>query len=171
MSEGPVSFGKPLMWIVILGCAGGGYYAFTHWPVTYEGSGWSVKMPHGWEATPANDPSDATKINGTGPLPKSPAGEEQTGVLWGKVAYHGALDWNSFVEKNVPGTIDWSADEDIDYKKTRLFMYEDQTTRYIGIGVERGDAMVFVAIGTNKTNFPMQKAFLENVVRSVRCQR
>jgi len=171
MSEGPANFGKPVLWIVILACAGGGYWAATHWPATYEGSGWSVKMPHGWEAVPANDPSDATKITGQGPLPKSPTGEEQTGVLWAKVTYHGTLDWTSFLQNNIPGTTDWIGDDDVDYKKCRQFMYEDQTTRYLGIAVDRGDAVIFVAIGTNKTNFPLQKAVFDNVIRSVRCQR
>src|SRR5438132_10741396 len=107
MSEGPVSIGKPLMWLVILGCVGGGYYAWTHMPVTYEGPGWSVKMPHGWEAGPANDPADATKVSGHGPLPKDAAGEEQSGVLWAKVVYHGTVDWNSFMQTHLPGVPDW----------------------------------------------------------------
>jgi|SRR5579862_2454241 len=171
MSEGPVNFGKPLMWIVILGCAGGGYYAATHWPATYEGSGWSVKMPHGWTASPANDPSDATKVVGTGPLPKTPSGEEQTGVIWMKVVYHGSLDWNMFMGIHVPGTPDSTEDVDIDYKKSRLFTYEDQNTRYQGIAVDRGDAMIMVAIGSTKATFSQNKAIFDGVVRSVRCQR
>lgn len=171
MSEGPVSFGKPLMWLVILGCAGGGYYAYKHWPVEYEGPGWSVKMPNGWSAAPANDPSDATKVTGSGPLPKTPAGEEQTGIMWAKVVYHGALDWDNFMRAHLPGTPDWTEDVDIDYKKSRLFMYEDKDLRYYGAAVERGDAMIFYAMGCNKTNFPIHKAVMEKSARSVRCQR
>ncbi|HVR87492.1 MAG TPA: hypothetical protein VMU54_24410 [Planctomycetota bacterium] len=171
MSEGPVNFGKPLLWIVILGCAGGGYYAKTHWPTFYEGNGWSVRLPHEWEMNPANDPSDASKVAGHGPLPKTPAGEEQDGVCWGKVIYHGALDWNIYMQNHVPGTPDWTEDVDLDTKKARLFMYEDQTTRYYGAAVDRYDALVFFAIGTNKTNFPLQKAVFEGVVRSIKCQR
>lgn len=171
MSEGPVSFGKPLMWLVILGCGGGGYYAYTKWPVAYEGAGWSVSMPNKWQAGPANDPSDATKIHGSGPLAKTPAGEEQTGVLWAKVVYHGALDWDGFMRLHLPGTPDWTQDLDVDYKKARLYMYEDKDMRYFGVAVDRGDAMVFYAMGTNKLNFPLHKAALEKSVRSVRCQR
>ncbi|MBV8880698.1 MAG: hypothetical protein JO332_12075, partial [Planctomycetaceae bacterium] len=140
MSEGPVNFGKPLLWLVILGCAGGGYYASTHWPATYEGAGWSVKMPHGWTAGPANDPADATKISGSGPLPKLPSGEEQSGICWAKTIYHGALDWQLLMRTHVPGTPDWTQEQDVDYKKAQLFMYEDQTTRFYGIAVDRGDA-------------------------------
>lgn len=171
MSEGPVSFGKPLMWIVILGCAGGGYYAYKNWPVTYEGAGWSVKLPNGWEAGPANDPADPTKVVGRGPLKKTPAGEEQEGVMWARVVFHGTLDWASFMRHNLPGTADWSEDLDLDYKKAQLYMYEDKDLRYYGVAVDRGDAMIFVAMGCNKTNFPIHKDALEKVARSVRCQR
>lgn len=171
MSEGPVNFGKPLMYLVILGCAGGGYYAKTHWPSTYEGDGWSVRMPHDWTATSANDPADVTKFVGTGPLPKTPSGEEQTGVIWMKLKYHGTLDWNMYMQSQVPGTPDWTGEDDIDYKKSRQFMYEDNDVRYYGALVDRGDALVCVAIGTNKLNFPFQKPIFENVIRSIRCQR
>jgi hypothetical protein len=171
MSEGPVNFGKPLLYIVIVGCIGGGYWAYTHWPATYEGAGWSIKMPHGWTAASANDPSDATKLFGSGPLPKAPSGEEQTGVCWMKVVYHGSLDWNMYLANHVPGTPDWTGDDDIDYKKAREFMYEDNNTRYYGAMVDRGDALIVAAFGTNKTYFPMQKALFENSIRSIRCQR
>jgi hypothetical protein len=171
MSEGPVNFGKPMMWLVILGCAGGGYYAATHWPATYEGAGYSIKMPHGWEASPANDPSDPTKINGAGPLPKAPTGEEQQGVIWMKTVYHGTLDWTMYQQNHIPGTCSWTEDVDIDYKKSRLFEYEDQNTRFYGAMVDRGDALIIAAIGTNKTYYPMQKEVFDKVIRSIRCQR
>jgi len=171
MSEGPTNFGKPILWLVILGCAGGGYYAYTHWPVTYEGAGWTVKLPNKWEVTPANDPSDTTKIVGRGPLAKTPDGLEQEGVMWGKLAYHGTLDWNSFVRDNVSGTIDWSEDVEIDYKKARLYMYEEKEVRWYGVAVDRGDAMVFVAAGCNKNDFPLHQEAFEKIAKSLRCQR
>ena len=170
MSEGPVNFGKPLLWLTIIGCAGGGYYAATHWPYTYEGQNWSVKLPHGWEMAPSSDPGDL-RLVGSGPLPKSPTGEEQTGVVWAKVVPHGTLDWNMYMQNHVPGTPDWTQDDDIDYKKSRLFIYEDQTTRYYGAMVDRTDVLVIVAMGTNKTNFPLQKPIFENAIRTIRCQR
>jgi hypothetical protein len=171
MSEGPVNFGKPVLWIVIIGCIGGGYYAKTHWPAAYEGNGWRFKMPHDWEIASANDPADPAKLLGHGPLPKNAAGEEQDGVCWATVIYHGTLDWNLFLQTHLPGTPDWTEDIELDTKKCRMFMYEDQTTRYLGAAVDRVDAMVIVAIGTNKTNFPLQKAVFDGVVRSIRCER
>jgi len=171
MSEGPTNFGKPLLWLVIIGCAGGGYYAATHWPYTYEGAGYSVAFPHGWEAGPANDPADATKINASGPLPKLSTGEEQSGVGWCKVVYHGSLDLNSFMVLHTPGTADWTELVDIDYKKGQQFMYEDNVTRYYGVGVDRGDAVVFVAIGCPKERFTLNKPIFEKVIKSLRCQR
>jgi hypothetical protein len=171
MSEGPTNFGKPLMWLAIVGCIGGGYYAFTHWPATYEGAGYSVAFPHAWEAGPANDPADGTKIAAKGPLPKLPSGEEQSGVGWCKLVYHGTLDMNSFMAQHTPGTADWTEDLDVDYKKAQLFMYEDNETRYYGVGVDRGDAVVFCAIGCLKANFPLNKPIFEKVVKSLKCQR
>ncbi len=171
MSEGPVSFGKYILWIVIIGCAGGGYYAVTHWPATYDGPGYSVSFPHGWTVAPANDPTDSTKVAAQGPLPKLPTGDEQSGVGWCKVVYHGALDWNLFMTTHTPGTADWTEMIDIDYKKAQLFMYEDNVTRYYGVGVDRGDAVVFAAIGCPKANFNANKLLFEKVARSLKCQR
>jgi len=171
MSEGPVSFGKYILWLVILGCGGGGYYAFTHWPSTYQGSGYSVSFPHGWEAGPANDPADATMVFAKGPLPKLATGEEQSGVGWCKTAYHGTLDFPSFMAAHIPGTADWTEITEIDYKKAQLFIYEDNTTRYYGVGVDRGDAMIICAVGCAKDNFNTNKRVFEKVARSVRCQR
>jgi len=172
MSEGPVNFGKPLLYIVILGCAGGGYYAYTHWPAGYEGDRWSIGMPHGWTATPVNDPADPMKVAvGGGPLPKTPDGVEQAGVIWMKLVYHGTLDWQMYMNAHIPGTPDWTGDDDIDYKHSRQFMYEDQNTRYYGVMVDRGDALIIAALGTTKANFPLYKTLFEKACRSVRCQR
>jgi hypothetical protein len=171
MSEGPVSFGKPLMWLVIVGCAGGGYYAATHWPATYDGAGYSVSFPHGWVTTPANDPTDNTMVVANGPLPKLSTGDEQSGVAWCKVAYHGTIDMPAFMAAHIPGTTDWTEMIDVDYKKAELFMYEDNVTRYYGVGVDRGDAVIICAIGCPKANFNGNKLQFEKVVRSLKCQR
>ena len=171
MSEGPTNFGKPLLYLVLIGCVGGGYYAYTHWPYSYEGAGWSVKFPHGWEAGPANDPSDPTKIFAKGPLPKGDLPEEQQGTGWGKIVYHGALDWPSFMQRHLPGTADWTQALDVDYKKAQMYMYEDQNIRYLGIAVDRGDAMIFCATGCAKAQFPLYKPLFEKVAMSLRAQR
>ena len=171
MSEGPTNFGKPLLYLTIIGCIGGGYYAVTHWPYTYEGAGYSVNFPHGWQAGPANDAADPTKVSASGPLPKLESGEEQTGVGWCKVVYHGALDMNAFMAQHTPGTADWTESIDVDYKKGQLFMYEDNVTRYYGVGVDRGDAVVFAAIGCPKDKFALNKAIFEKVAKSLKCQR
>ena len=54
MAEGPVNFGKPVGILVLLGCIGGGVYAYMNWPAVYEQregphSYWSVSWPHDWE--------------------------------------------------------------------------------------------------------------------------
>lgn len=171
MSEGPTNFGKPLLYLVIIGCVGGGYYAFTHWPYSYEGAGYSVSFPHGWEAGPANDPAEPTRIAAKGPLPKLPSGEEQSGVGWCKTVYHGALDWPSFMATHMGGTADWTEMTEIDYKKGMLFIYEDNVTRYYGVGVDRGDAVIFLAMGCAKDKFNSNKMLFEKVIKSLRCQR
>jgi len=50
-------------------------------------------------------------------------------------------------------------------------MYEDQTTRYYGVMVDRGDALIIAAFGTTKENFPLYKTIFEKACRSLRCQR
>jgi hypothetical protein len=76
-----------------------------------------------------------------------------------------------YMTNNIPGTTDWTGDDDIDYKHSRQFMYEDQTTRFYGAMVDRGDALIVAALGTSKTNFPIYKPAFEKAIRSIRCQR
>ena len=171
MSEGPTNFGKPLLILVILGCAGGGYWLYKNMGASYDGAGWSVKMPPHWKAAIANDPADPTKVTGSGPLPKLPTGEEPTGTCWAKVVYHGTIDWDLYMRTHVPGTPDWTEDVDLDYKKARLFMYEDKEMRYYGAAVDRGDALIFYAVGCLKAQFPTYKPLFEKSARSVRCER
>lgn len=170
MSEGPVNFGKPLLVLVVIGCIGGGYYAFTHWPSTYEGkdggSTWSVNFPHNWESRLVADATYPTRISSQGPLLN-----EVPGVAWGVVIPHGTLDWPNFVIRNLPGTPDKSFDDEIDHKKCLIYEYEDNAVRYIGGAVQRGDAVIFCAIGCAKANFEENRETLTKVVRSIRCQR
>jgi hypothetical protein len=170
MSEGPVNFGKPLFFLVLIGCVGGGYYAWQHWPSTYNGAGYSVDMPHGWTAAPANDPSDTSLVRGSGPLPKM-GEDEQSGTIWMKLVLHGTLDWDMYMRNNIPGTPDWTQDDELDYKKARLMTYEDQTNRFFCGMVDRGDALVIVGIGTTKANFEFHRKIFEKCIRSIKCTR
>ena len=170
MSEGPVSFGKPVLILAVLGCIGGGYYAVTHWPSTYEGtdggSTWSARFPHAWEINPANDPTNPTKVFAKGPLLN-----EAPGVGWGMLMRHGTLDWPNFVINNLPATPDVGLDDEIDHKKAWKFEYEDKESRFMGAAVQRGDAVVFCAIGCTKANFQENRETFEKFVRSIRCAR
>jgi hypothetical protein len=78
---------------------------------------------------------------------------------------------NAFMATHTPGTADWTEIVDIDYKKAQMFMYEDNVTRYYGVGVDRGDAVVFVAIGCPKERFTLNQPIFEKVIKSVKCQR
>lgn len=168
MSEGPISFGKPLLFLVIIGCAGGGFYAWKNWPSTYDsGAGWSIAMPHDWTAQSANDPTNPSKVHGSGPLP-----EEQQGVCWAMMVYHGTLAWPEMVVKNLPIPPDKSFDDEIDHKKTLFYEYEDlQNTRWMGCAVERGDALIYYAIGCPKGVFEQNRAIFEKSIKGTRCQR
>lgn len=170
MSEGPISFGKPLMFLVVVGCIGGGYYAWSHWPVTADsGKGWSVNFPHGWEFQPAPDGVNDSRIVASGPLP-----EEQRGVGWAFMLFHGTLAWPDMVTKNLPLPPEPSSlkEDEIDHKKALFFEYEDQQNmRYMGCAVERGDALIYYAIGCPKGIFDLNRPLLEKCVKGTRCQR
>lgn len=170
MSEGPVNFGKPLFFLVLAACIGGGVYMWMHWPVTYESkdgaSYYSIDFPHAWTASPNTDPGMPTKVVASGPLP-----EETQGVGWTLLVYHGTLDWPGLVVRNIPGTPDVQAEADIDHKKSMTFEYQDNDVRYIGGAVDRGDALVMVAIGTSKANFEQNRLLFEKVIKSIKCSR
>lgn len=166
MSEGPVSFGKPLFFLVVIGCAGGGYYAYTHWPAGYEGNGWSVSWPHAWETRPHTDPNTPTKVVSQGPLL-----EEFQGGGWAMVFFHGAMVWPDMVLAQIGATADKKEETTIDNKRALIYEYEDNNVRFMGCAVERGDALIYVNIGCIKTRFEEFRPLFEKTVRSVKCAR
>ncbi len=168
MSEGPVNFGKPLLWIVIVACVGGGYYAYTHWPVSYDGEGWGVSFPNKWEAKSAGDSSTPSRITASGPLLEEIHGQ---GTAWAFLFRHGTLAWPDMAIAHIPGTPDKQDDVEIDHKRALIFEYEDNNIRYLGASVQRGDALVMFAIGCPKPFFDANRPGFEKVVKSVRCWR
>ena len=172
MSEGPVNFGKPVGILVLLGCIGGGYYAYTHWPATYEqregpNSYWSVAWPNGWETKSASDPENNTRVVSNGPLT-----EEIQGTGWGVAMVHGSLVWPTMVVEKIGTTPDKIiSDQLIDNKQCVIYEYEDNVTRFMGCAVERGDVLVYVNIGCPKANFEQMRLIFEKVIKSVRCVR
>ncbi len=168
MSEGPTNFGKPLAILVLLGCIGGGFYLYKTWPTSFEGNGWQIKWPHAWEANSVTDPDL--------PLPKCVAkGElpDEGPIGFGTVSLHihGALDWPNFVFAQLAISPDWQEDLEIDYKKSVMFTFDDQTNRYLAAGVQRGDVVVIARIGCPKADFDKYRPLFEKVIKSVRCQR
>lgn len=170
MSEGPVSFGKPLLFLVLAGVGGGGFYAWKNWPAHYEGNNWEIDFPNKWEAAPFADPSDPgnERAAGKGPLIE----EGMQGVAWVTVNRHGTLAWPEFPLSRIPGTPDSTEDTEIVHKKTLLFEYEDDTgTRYRGAAMQRGDAVVIAAIGCPKHLFPTNRERFDKCVKSLRVTR
>jgi hypothetical protein len=171
MAEGPVSFGKPLVILVLLGCAGAGYYAYKNWPSHYEGNGWSIDWPNKWETSPVNDPNNPGKVAANGPLKKE---EDGVGVGWVTVNVHGTIHFPTFVQEKVVFTLEKvDSGFDIGNRTAMVFEYEEQERgwRYLCSAVERGDAVVISAIGCNKNVFDDNRVHFEKVVKSVRCQR
>jgi hypothetical protein len=164
MSEGPVNFGKPLFIIVLVGVIGGGYYAYNHWPAHYDGAGYAVDFPHKWVITPTTD-TEVPKVKATGPLL-----DENTGFGWVTVNVHGTIIWPDYVIQRIPAP-DWQEVIEIDYKKSVIFTCNDGDNRIIGVGMERGDAVVICVLGCPKPFFDQNRAVMEKAVRSLRCQR
>lgn len=172
MSEGPVNFGKPLLFLVIAACAGGGYYAYNNWPAHYAAAdgGWEIDFPHGWEATPFNDPASPGKVVASGPTLQGEV--EGKGVGWVTVNFHGQLAWPDFAIKNVPGTIDkQETNIEIAHKKAFIFEYEADGIRYRGSAVQRGDAVIICAIGCQTAFFAQNLPKFEKTIQSIRCNR
>ena len=157
---------------MLLGCIGGGVYAYMNWPAVYEqregpNSFWSVNWPHGWETRPAGDPDNGTRILSSGPLT-----DEILGTGWGMAVMHGTLVWPSMVVEKLGTTPDKVIEDKlIDNKRCIIYEYEDNVTRFMGCAVERGDVLVYVNIGCPKGNFEQLRQKLEKVIMSVRCVR
>jgi len=177
MAEGPINFGKPLLYLVIIGCAGAGYYAYTHWPSHYAGPGWDIDFPHKWECSPANDPAfPGGKWVATGPMPNE---EHFNGSGWVTVNFHGAIDFNAFVAERIPGgNLENKEDLDIGNKTAMIFQFEEEANKGAGdwwrfqcSAVKRGDAVVIAVAGCQKKFFAENEEMLKKVVKSLRCER
>lgn len=164
MSEGPVSFGKPLFFLVVIGVAAAGTYAYLNWPAHYDGPGWNIDFPRKWVVQNATD-SDVPKITASGPLP-----EERTGYAWATINVHGTIHFPAYVAARIPAA-DWTEEHDIDYKKGMLFTFNDGDNRMMGVAVDRVDAVIICAIGCPKPYFEANRALFDKVCRSIRCQR
>jgi hypothetical protein len=169
--EGPINFGKPLLYLVLLGVAGTGIYLWRTWPARYETPGWLVDFPTGWEANPFPDPANPIneRVVAKGPLIE----EGMEGVAWVTVNRHGTLDWPGYAIACIPGTPDkTNPDGEIAHKRTMFFEYQDdKNTRYMGAATQRGDAVVIVAIGTPVQLFETNRERLEKCVKSLRVMR
>jgi hypothetical protein len=170
MSEGPVSFGKPLFFLVLAGCIGGGVYWYTHAPINYEAhdgvASWSIDFPHGWEVVPGNDPTMPSKVIARGPLK-----DEIPGAAWVAIFPHGTLDWPAFAIRCMGGTVDTQDDTEIAHKKALIVEFEDANTRWEGAAVQRGDVLIVACIGCAKANFAENKEMLLKSIKSIRCAR
>jgi len=164
MSEGPVSFGKPLFYLVIVGVAAAGTYLYLHWPAHYDGPGWSIDFPRKWTVQDAPG-SEVPKITASGPL-----AEERSGFAWATITVHGTIIFPQFVAARVPAA-DWTEELDIDYKKAMLMTFNDGDNRYMAVAVDRVDAVIICAVGCPKPYFDMYRPVFEKVCRSIRCQR
>lgn len=127
---------------------------------------WSVTWPQGWETLPAKDPTDPSLIKSAGPLSK-----DILGSAWGIEKYHGVVVWPDMVIQWIGKKPDIWEETVIDQKRALIYEYNDQQTRYMGCAVDRGDALIFVAIGCPKASFEEFRERFKKVISSVRCGR
>ncbi len=137
-------------------------------PTTFhdDASYWSVVWPRGWDTQPAEDREDPSLVISRGPLSK-----DVQGSGWGRGKIHGTVKWPDMVLEGIgtaPAT--WK-EMPIDGKKALVYEYEDRWNRYMGCAVERGDMLIYVAIGCSKSRFEEFREKLTKVVLSVRCSR
>ena len=168
--EGPINFGKPLLYVVLVGVAATGAYLYRTWPSRYETPGWLVDFPNKWEAAPFDDPTSPGKVVAHGPL-VDPDGPE--GVAWVTVNPHGTLQWPNFAIEKIPGAApDVTRDDEVAHKRALIFEYNDEKEfRYMGAAVQRGDAVVIVAIGSPKHLFDENRQRFEKCIMSLRTMR
>jgi hypothetical protein len=167
MSEGPLNFGKPLLYLTILGCAGAGYWFYKNWPVHAEGQGWSVDMPNKWQADPQLvDDQGVPRVYMRGPLADEIQGAGQ--VSW---VLHGTVDWPAAPLKMLPMPPDSQEDRDIDYKKALLFTFTQGSNRFQGVVIDRNDAYVAYWLGCATSEFDKNQKKFQKSVLSLKVQR
>ena len=162
MSEGPVSFGKPMLVLVLAGVAAGGYWYYKNWPTNYTSQGYSVGFPARW----IYEEKGANRVDATGPLAEDGQG---AGAI--SAHGHGGLEWPGFVFQTLGVLPDWQEEVEIDYKKAIKFTYDDGTFRMLAVGVQRGDAVVIYRVGCPKGMFDINRPVFEKSVKSVQCNR
>jgi hypothetical protein len=137
-------------------------------PTTYhDGSSyWSVIWPHGWDTQSAQDPEDPSLVISRGPLSKN-----TPGYGWGREKIHGFVDWPDLVLHWIGATpVTWK-ETLIDGKRALVYELQDRQNRYIGCAVERGDRLIYVAVGCPESRFDEFRETLTKVIHSVRCAR
>jgi len=137
-------------------------------PTTFHdnSSYWSVVWPRGWDTQSAEDPKDPSLVISRGPLSK-----DTPGYGWGRGKIHGLVIWPDMVLEGVGTKPDSWKDALIDGKKALVYEFEDRQSRYMGCTVERGDMLIYVAIGCPKARFEQFRETLTKVVFSVKCAR
>ncbi|HVE40398.1 MAG TPA: hypothetical protein VNM14_10950 [Planctomycetota bacterium] len=137
-------------------------------PTTFhDGSSyWSVVWPRGWETQLAQDPEDPSLVISRGPLSK-----DVQGSGWGRGKIHGTLKWPEMVLYGIGTAPAAWKEASIDGKKALVYEFEDRWNRTMGCAVERGDMLIYVAIGCPKARFEEFREKLAKVVLSVKCAR
>ena len=87
------------------------------------------------------------------------------------VKFHGVVLWPEMVVVCTGVKPDTWKETTIDQKRALSFEYEEQKYRFMGCAVDRGDALIFVAIGCPKESFDQFKETFKTVISSVRCAR
>jgi hypothetical protein len=93
------------------------------------------------------------------------------GIGWGMVKYHGVVAWPEMVVGWIGAKADTWKEITIEQKRALSFEYEDQQLRFMGCAVDRGDALIYIAIGCPKESFDQFKETFKKVISIVRCAR
>jgi hypothetical protein len=161
MSEGPVSFGKPLAYLILLGMGGGGYYYWSTAPVTFEGPRYAIKLPHAW----------TYEAKDLGMAARGPLKDETAGAAWSAYHIYGTLIWPEIGLDKFPKQPDAHQAIEQDGFKAILVTYVDGPWKYRGIAVARPDSIIVYAIGCPSGMFEKNKDLFEKSVRSLECAR
>jgi hypothetical protein len=158
----PLSFGKPLLILVLAGVGYGGWYAYKHWPTTADGQGWTANFPPRWTLSQVDGRTVA----------KGALDETTQGAGWVSVTPHGAVQWPDMLLATLLPAVPVSHKTvEIYIHKALQTTYDDGDHRYMAIVVDRGDAFVTFVVGCPRTAFPKFEKLFEKCIRSVRCER
>jgi hypothetical protein len=155
----PLSFGKPLLILVLAGVGFGGYRMYKTWPTTVEQANFKVSFPPKWTISQKDG---RTVVEGK-------IGENGYGYGWVLTTPHGTVSWPDMALATLsPNVATSHIEADVNIFKGLIAYYDDGDYKYMAAVLNDPGHFITVAIGSHKNEFEQHRALFDKCVRSIK---